>query len=230
MITQKDISRLEERIGYHFKDNTLIIEALTHSSFSNEQKINHLPDYERLEFLGDSVLEMVSSAFLFRTYPDRNEGQMTKQRASMVCEAALAFCAQDIHLEEFILLGKGEEATGGRHRDSIISDVMEAVIGAIYLDSGVTEAEKYINRFILSDLEDKQIFYDSKSILQEMVQSKGGSLSYEICGESGPEHDKIFRTVVMIDDKKMGEGAGRTKKAAEQKAAYEAILALKSNR
>ena len=216
--------RLVSRIGYQFKQPELLKLALTHRS------VSHKSNYERLEFLGDSVLEMVSSAFLFRTYPDRNEGQMTKQRASMVCEAALAFCAQDIHLEEFILLGKGEEATGGRHRDSIISDVMEAVIGAIYLDSGVTEAEKYINRFILSDLEDKQIFYDSKSILQEMVQSKGGSLSYEICGESGPEHDKIFRTVVMIDDKKMGEGAGRTKKAAEQKAAYEAILALKSNR
>ena len=147
----------------------------------------------------------------------------------MVCEAALAFCAQDIHLEEFILLGKGEEATGGRHRDSIISDVMEAVIGAIYMDSGITDAEKYINRFILSDLEDKQIFYDSKSILQEMVQSGGGKLTYELCGESGPEHDKMFTTAVMIDDKKMGEGAGRTKKAAEQKAAYEAILALKNN-
>ena len=171
---------------------------------------------------------MVSSAFLFRTYPDRNEGQMTKQRASMVCEAALAFCAQDIHLEEFILLGKGEEATGGRHRDSIISDVMEAVIGAIYLDSGVTEAEKYINRFILSDLEDKQIFYDSKSILQEMVQSKGGSLSYEICGESGPEHDKIFEVRVFVGDKNLGEGAGKTKKAAEQQAAYQAVLALKN--
>ena len=229
MITTEDIKRLEDRIGYCFKDENLVKQALTHSSFSNEQKINRFPDYERLEFLGDSVLEMVSSAFLFRTYPEKNEGQMTKLRASMVCEAALAFCAQDIHLEEFILLGKGEEATGGRHRDSIISDVMEAVIGAIYMDSGITDAEKYINRFILSDLEDKQIFYDSKSILQEMVQSGGGKLTYELCGESGPEHDKMFTTAVMIDDKKMGEGAGRTKKAAEQRAAYEAILALKNN-
>ena len=228
MISDKEITVLEERIGYTFTDKKLIKEALTHSSFSNEQRINKQPDYERLEFLGDSVLEMVSSAFLFKTYPDKREGEMTKLRASMVCEVALAYCASDIHLEEFMMLGKGEENTGGRYRDSIVSDVMEAVIGAIYIDSGIVEAEKYINKFILSDLEDKQIFYDSKSILQEMIQSKNsGKLHYELSGESGPEHDKIFETVVMVDDKKLGEGSGRSKKASEQKAAYEAILKLK---
>ncbi|MCR4901459.1 MAG: ribonuclease III [Butyrivibrio sp.] len=230
MITEEKIHELEEKIGYEFKNKKLLKQALTHSSFANEQKINKQPDYERLEFLGDSVLEMVSSTFLYNTYPDKKEGEMTKMRASMVCEAALAYCAADIGLSEYIILGKGEEATGGRHRESIISDVMEAVIGAIYLDGGIDYAIKHINRFILSDLENKQIFYDSKSVLQEIIQSKQlGAIHYELCGESGPEHDKIFKTAVYVEGRKLGEGAGKTKKAAEQKAAYEAILAMKKD-
>ena len=231
MITEEKMHELENKIGYKFNDIKLLRQALTHSSFANEQKINKMPDYERLEFLGDSVLEMVSSTFLFKTYPNKKEGEMTKMRASMVCEAALAYCAADIGLAEYIILGKGEEATGGRHRESIISDVMEAVIGAIYLDGGIEYAKNHIDKFILSDLENKQIFYDSKSVLQEMVQSSQvGTVRYELCGESGPEHDKIFKTAVYVGDKKMGEGAGRTKKAAEQKAAYEAILAMKNTK
>ena len=160
MYSENDITELEDRIGYHFKDRALIRMALTHSSYANEQKINKQPDYERLEFLGDSVLEMVSSTYLYNNYPDKKEGQMTKMRASMVCEQALAFCARDFELEKYILLGKGEESTGGRHRDSIISDVMEAVIGAIYIDGGIEYAKKHIDKFILNDLENKQIFVD----------------------------------------------------------------------
>ena len=148
MTTDKEIEELEERIGYHFKDRSLIRMALTHSSFANEQKMHIQKDYERLEFLGDSVLEMVSSTYLYNTYSDKKEGEMTKMRASMVCEQALAFCAKDIELAKYIQLGKGEEATGGRHRDSIISDVMEAVIGAIYLDGGIEAAKKHIDKFI----------------------------------------------------------------------------------
>ena len=229
MYIENDITELEDRIGYHFKDRALIRMALTHSSFANEQKINKQPDYERLEFLGDSVLEMVSSTYLYNNYPDKKEGQMTKMRASMVCEQALAFCARDFELEKYILLGKGEESTGGRHRDSIISDVMEAVIGAIYIDGGIEAAKKHIDKFILNDLENKQIFIDAKSVLQELVQKDSSkTLSYEICGESGPEHDKIFKSRVLVNGEILGEGEGHTKKAAEQQAAYQAVLKLRS--
>lgn len=152
MLTNR-LRLLEERIGYCFQDKKLLRQALTHSSCSNEQKINKLPDYERLEFLGDAVLELVSSDHIFRENPEMSEGELTKFRSSIVCEPALAFCARQIGLEEFILLGRGEELTGGRKRDSIISDVMEATIGAIYLDSGIEEARAFIGRFILSDLE-----------------------------------------------------------------------------
>lgn len=143
-------------------------------------------------------------------------------------EPSLAFCAKDLELGQFILLGKGEEATGGRGRDSITSDVMEAVIGAIYLDGGMEPAKAFINRFILSDLEDKQLFYDSKSTLQELIQGKlKKEFNYELLEESGPEHNKQFRVAVHMEDVVLGEGTGRTKKAAEQKAAYEALLRLK---
>ncbi len=228
MVGEKELATLENSIGYTFKDKNLLLQALTHSSYANEQKINKRGDYERLEFLGDAVLELVSSHYLYNKYPKKKEGEMTKMRASMVCEPALSYCAKEINLEDYIILGKGEEATGGRHRESIISDVMEAIIGAIFLDSGLDAAKAHIERFILDNPEEKQIFYDSKSVLQEMVQRDGHvELRYEICGEKGPEHDKIFESAVYVGDKKMGEGSGRTKKAAEQKAAYQAILELK---
>jgi len=219
---------LEERIGYRFQEQKLLKQALTHSSFTNEQKINKTEDYERLEFLGDAVLEMVSSQFLFHTYPKLSEGELTKLRASMVCEPALAFCARDLELGHFIRLGKGEEMSGGRERESITSDVMEAVIGAIFLDGGFDKAREFILRFILSDLENKQLFYDSKSNLQELMQ---GTLKkefhYELLEESGPEHSKSFVVEVIMEGKSLGRGLGRTKKAAEQQAAYEALLFLR---
>ncbi len=220
---------LEERIGYRFREPVFLKQALTHSSYVNELEINKGQDYERLEFLGDAVLELVSSDFLFKAHPEKPEGQLTKLRSSMVCEPALAYCARDIDLGQFIFLGKGEDATGGRYRESITSDVMEAIIGAIYLDAGLEEAKRFIDRFILSDLEDKQLFYDSKTILQEHVQKKGqGQLHYVLLAESGPEHDKVFRAGAYIDDRLIGEGEGRTKKAAEQQAAYQALLSIKS--
>ncbi len=150
-------------------------------------------------------------------------------RSSMVCEPALAYCARDIDLGKFIFLGKGEEATGGRGRESITSDVLEAIIGAVYLDGGLEAAKAFIDRFVLSDLEHKQLFYDSKTILQERVQKRGkGKLHYILVEESGPEHDKLFRVEAMIDDCKIGEGSGRTKKHAEQQAAYQALLSEKT--
>ena len=222
------MENLQKRIGYHFKNIALLKRALTHSSYMNEQKINKNGDYERLEFLGDAVLELVSSEFLFHEHPEVPEGELTKMRASMVCEPSLAFCARDIELGSFILLGKGEENTGGRERDSIISDVMEAVTGAIYLDGGMEPAKAFIHRFILSDLEDKQLFYDSKSNLQELIQGKlKKEFQYELLEESGPEHNKLFKVAVRMEDEVLGEGEGRTKKAAEQQAAYKALLLLR---
>ena len=227
MYKKEELGELEETIGYEFKAKALIMQALTHSSFSNEQKINKYKNYERLEFLGDAVLELLSSRFLFETYSEMSEGQMTRMRSSMVCEPALAFCAHALSLGDYILLGKGEEATGGRKRDSIISDVMEAVLGAIYLDGGIQEAEKFVNKFILSDLEDKQLFYDSKTILQEKVQKVGKSLVYKLVSETGPDHDKIFVVEARIDGQTVGKGQGRNKKSAEQQAAYEVLLGQK---
>ncbi|MGN0278523.1 MAG: ribonuclease III [Lachnospiraceae bacterium] len=225
---EEKMSQLEQKIGYQFQNRSLLKQALTHSSYANEQKINKTGDYERLEFLGDAVLELVSSDFLFKEHPDLPEGQLTRKRSSMVCEPALAFCAKEISLEQYILLGKGEEATGGRTRDSIISDVMEATIGAIYLDSGIEEAKKFIHRFILSDLENKVLFYDAKTILQELVQRDNqGALRYELRKEEGPEHAKIFTVEAYVGDVMVGCGKGHSKKSAEQQAAYEALLQRK---
>lgn len=226
---QYDLAQLEEQIAYRFTNKALLNQALTHSSYANEQKINKSEDYERLEFLGDAVLELVSSEFLFRENKDVPEGQLTKMRASMVCEPALAYCAREIGLDRYVRLGKGEEATGGRKKDSIVSDVMEALIGAVYLDGGMESASALIYKVVLSDLEHKQLFYDAKTILQELVQQKdrGGTLRYELLREEGPEHDKLFVVEARLDEKRIGSGSGKTKKAAEQQAAYEALMILR---
>lgn len=220
---------LEEKIGYCFQNKELLRQALTHSSYSNERKINKCGDYERLEFLGDAVLEMVSSDFLFHMHPDMPEGKLTKTRASLVCEQSLAICARDLELGKFLYLGKGEEMSGGRKRDSIIADVCEALIGAIYIDGGFEKAKNHIHKYVLSDLEDKQLFLDSKTILQETAQKKAQEVNYKLIGETGPEHDKTFHVELWIDGKKISEGKDRSKKSAEQKAAYEALRVLKKN-
>ena len=224
------VKELEQKIGYVFKDKSLIERALMHSSYTNEKHLKKYECNERLEFLGDAVLELVSSAYLFNEFPKVSEGELTKTRASMVCEPSLAMCARDIGLGDYLLLGKGEEATGGRKRDSITSDAMEALIGAIYLDGGFTNAKEFIHHFILTDLEDKKLFYDSKTILQEIVQAeKLGEIEYHLIGEEGPDHNKSFSVELTIRGRSYGKGKGRTKKAAEQQAAYEAILALRKN-
>lgn len=219
----ESIKELEGKIGYSFKDDQLVKMALTHSSYSNELKINKYGNYERLEFLGDAVLEMCSSIFFYENYPDMNEGQLTRLRSSMVCEQALAYCAREFDLPKYILLGKGEENSGGRYRDSIVSDVFEAVLGAIYLDGGLEEAKKFVNEYVLKDLENKQLFYDAKTILQEKVQKDGKVLRYELVSESGPDHEKEFTVNAIIDDEVRGTGTGKSKKQAEQHAAYQVL-------
>jgi len=224
------LEELEERIGYTFKDKALLRQALTHSSFTNERKMNKEPHYERLEFLGDAVLELISSEFFYENYPDMPEGQMTKMRASAVCEQALAIPGAELELGMFMRFSKGEENTGGRERESIIADAVEAIIGAIYVDSGFDDAKVFISRFVLNDLEKKQLFYDAKSMLQEMVQSrKLDPIRYELLSESGPDHCKVFEVAVYLGEKKMGHGTGKSKKLAQQQAAYEALCRMQES-
>lgn len=222
-----EYSQLENRISYEFNNKELLINALTHTSYANEHKYKKIKDNERLEFLGDAVLELLSSEYLYMNMTDMPEGQMTKLRASLVCEPTLAADARSIGLQEFIYLGKGEEATGGRKRDSIVSDALEALIGAIFLDGGIEPAKCFVINFVLNDIENKKLFHDSKTILQERMNSvKKNNLSYEIVKESGPDHDKIYEAVVKLDNQVIGQGVGHTKKSAEQQAAYHALKTL----
>ena len=192
----------EKKIGYMFQDVRLLQNALTHSSFANEKHWPYERNNERLEFLGDAVLELISSDFIFHEH--RKD------------------------LGQYIRLGKGEYSTGGNDRDSILSDAFEAVIGAIYLDGGLENAAAFIRRFVLSDIEDKKLFYDSKTILQEIIQDQGtNTISYELLSESGPDHAKEFVIRCNLNGTPMGTGKGKSKKAAEQKAAYETILKIR---
>ena len=222
-----DIKLFQEKIGYTFSNEALLRQALTHSSYANEKRMKKLSDNERLEFLGDAVLEIVSSEFLFHNYPNKPEGALTKLRASIVCEPTLALCTEEIELGNYIFLGKGEEQTGGRKRKSILSDALEAVIGAIYLDGGFANAKEFINKFILTDIEHKHLFYDSKTILQEVVQGMHKNLKYVLIDESGPDHNKSFSVDVLIGDDVISRGTGHTKKAAEQEGAYKALIKLR---
>ncbi len=222
------LSGLEQKAGYRFKDKSLLFHAMTHSSYTNEHHMGRSDNNERLEFLGDAVLELSSSDYLYREYSDKPEGELTKFRASIVCEPTLARCARELGLGKYLFLGKGESAEGGRNRDSILSDALEALIGAIYLDGGFANAKEFVFHHVMNDLEHKKLFYDSKTILQEMIQGKiDGNLTYELTGEEGPDHAKVFHVKALIGGRTLGVGEGRTKKAAEQMAAYRAILSLK---
>ena len=222
-----DYEKLESNIGYCFKDKDLLINALTHTSYANEHKHKGMKDNERLEFLGDAVLELVSSEYLYKNMKDMPEGKMTKLRASLVCEPTLAMDAREIDLEDFIYLGKGEDESGGRNRDSVTSDALEALIGAIFLDGGFDKAKEFVLKFVLNDIENKKLFFDSKTILQERVDMiKAGKVSYKIIDEIGPDHDKSYTAQVLLGEQVIGEGIGRTKKAAEQQAAYVALKSM----
>ena len=212
----------ENKIGYEFKDKSLLKRALTHSSYANEKGTGL--DNERLEFLGDSVLGFVTAEYLFSEYKNRPEGEMTKLRAAVVCEKSLFKFAEQIDLGKYILLGRGEESTGGRNRPSVVSDAFEAVVAAIYLDGGMDAAKPYILKFIKDAVKKEASFKDNKSLLQEEIQKvKGNTLSYEEVGEEGPDHDKTFVFRVLLNGKILGEGKGKSKKEAEQNAAGNAL-------
>ena len=217
----EDIEKFEEILNYKFKDKSLLVQALSHSSYANEKKKSRVSN-ERLEFLGDSVLSIVVSQYLFEHLTHIAEGELTKLRASLVCEKSLYLFAKQIHLGDFILLGKGEENTGGRERTSILADAFEAVIAAIFLDGGLESASKHILRFIPEDIQclKKPAFSDFKTILQENPEEKA---EYVLAGEEGPDHDKRFVVEVHLNSNVIGEGTGKSKKEAEQMAAKQAL-------
>lgn len=225
------VEEIQLVIGYSFRNVELLYRAMTHSSYANDHKMDKMNCNERLEFLGDAVLELISSEYLYHNYPDKPEGELTKLRASLVSEFPLANVAREIGLGEYILLSKGEENTGGRERDSITSDAVEALLGAIYLDGGMEPAREFVYKYIVNDIEKKHLFNDSKTILQEIIQKyKLGVLSYELIREDGPDHMKEYEVNCMLDNQVIGTGAGKTKKNAQQKAAFDAINRLKKRK
>ena len=219
------IKDLETAIGYRFGNISLLQNALTHSSYANEHWHNSLKSNERLEFLGDSILGMVVAEYLYRNFPDRPEGELTRMRADMVCEKTLAAVAQRIGLGQHLLLGNGEEQGGGRSRDSILADAVESVIAAAFLDGGMSAARQLIEKFILVEVPVKKLHNaDYKTALQELVQQKKNqTLSYALVGESGPDHDKRFEVEVSLNGRIIGTGSGSSKKRAEQMAAKRAL-------
>ena len=226
------IKDLEVAIGYRFRNISLLQNALTHSSDANERWHNSLLCNERLEFLGDSILGMLVAEYLFRSFPDRPEGELTRMRADMVCEKTLAAAANRIGLGEHLLLGHGEEQGGGRARASILADAMESVIAACFLDGGMDAALKVVQQFILVEVPVKKMHNaDYKTALQELVQQKKNqALSYVLVGESGPDHDKHFDVEVKLNGNVVGSGSGSSKKRAEQMAAKAAIEKLFPNK
>lgn len=223
----KNISDFEEKIDYTFKNLSNLFVALTHSSYANENKDEKLKSNERLEFLGDAVLNIAISEKIYTDFSGLAEGELTKMRAAIVCEPSLMKCANQIEIGKYLLLGKGEELSGGRTRASILSDAMEALIGAIYLDGGLKNAKKFVYKVMNKTLEESSsglIFMDYKSQLQELIQKKSEEkITYEIIEEKGPDHNKIFVSQLKIGDNIFGIGEGKTKKEAEQNAANAAL-------
>lgn len=216
---------LEKNLNYSFKNKDLLINALTHSSYANEVR-NGVSSNERLEFLGDSVLSVIVADYLYKQFQNLPEGELTKLRASLVCEKSLCGFSRELELGRYLRLGKGEDKGGGRERDSILADAFEAVLAAIYLDGGLEISRKHVMRFILSELKhtDDEVFKDYKTTLQEIIQrNPEESVKYILTGESGPDHDKIFEVEVHLNSNVIGVGKGRNKKQAEQMAAKEAL-------
>ncbi len=223
------MEKLESKLGYSFRDRTLLLTALSHSSYANENRSSGMSSNERLEFLGDSVLGQVVASHLYSSFPDMPEGQMTRLRAELVCEQSLFTVARAIDLGDFILLGKGEENSGGRQRHSILADAVEALIAAMYLDGGLDVAKGFIHKNILSEInmQHVQVGSDYKTMLQELIQRKPNqTLIYDLVSESGPDHNKSFTVQVLLNGKAIGSGEGRAKKEAEQLAAKSGLEEL----
>ena len=217
---------LEDKIGYHFKNKALLTAALTHSSYANERKAQHIEYNERLEFLGDAVLSIVVSDYIFKHCPELPEGELTKLRASLVCERSLFVFARQIDLGSYLLLSKGERNNGGADRPSIVADAFEALIAAIYIDGGIEPAGKHILNFVVPAIKGfkKKPVKDYKTTLQEIIQKNPGErLEYVLVSESGPDHNKHFVFEVHLNSNVIGKGGGRSKKEAEQQAAREAL-------
>lgn len=224
-------AQLQDELGLHFDNANLLYNAFTHSSFVNEHRRKLFEDNERLEFLGDAVLELTVSKFLFLKFPKMSEGELTKLRAAMVCEPSLVIFANELNFGEYVLLGKGEEITGGRERPALLADCFEAFIGALYLDQGLETVVGFLEKVVFPKVELGTFSHvmDYKSQLQEMVQqNNSGSLQYEIIKENGPAHNRTFVSQVLLNDKEIGIGNGKSKKEAEQKAAQCAMRALKT--
>ena len=222
------IKGLETALGYRFHNITLLQNALTHSSYANERWHNSLKSNERLEFLGDSILGMVVAEFLYRTFQDRPEGELTRMRADMVCEQALAVIADRLQLGNHLLLGHGEEQSNGRSRVSILADAVESVIAAMFLDGGMDAARAFIEKFVLCSVPTTKLHnMDYKTTLQEQVQQKKNQvLTYTLLGESGPDHDKRFSVGVLLNGELVGQGEGSSKKRGEQDAAHNTLKKL----
>jgi len=220
------MTELEKRLGHVFHDRALLETALTHSSYANENRSQGTVCNERLEFLGDSVLGVTVADYLYRRYGTMPEGRMTRLRSELVCEQSLYQVARKLELGRFLRLGKGEEHNGGRERPSILSDAVEALIAAMYLDGGMAAASEFIHRCLLAELGsvEPECFTDYKTALQELVQRQSGQvLSYELIDEQGPDHAKVFTVRVLLNGETIGRGEGRTKKEAEQIAAHNAL-------
>lgn len=226
-----NLKTLQKNLNYFFKDENLLRKALTHSSYGNEHNMGLTENNERLEFLGDTILNLVVSQYLYKKYPNYPEGELTKIRAKVVCESSLAYAAREIEIGNYLLLGKGEEATGGRDRESILADAMEAIVGAIYIDSDFDTTNKLLLRNFETDIVHAvakgDLFIDYKTELQERLQKKGKpDVEYVVVKEEGPDHNKVFHMDVRVKGKTIGNGIGRNKKEAEQMAAKEALFIL----
>lgn len=220
-------TELEQTIGYTFKNKELLKNAMCHSSYANEHRLGHIGCNERLEFLGDAVLGLLSAQYLFTEFSARPEGELTKMRAAFVCEGALCNYAREINLGKFLLLGRGEDLSGGRTRPSILADAFEALLAAMYLDSNIEQVRSFLLPIIARhDVTDSGIDY--KTALQELVQQhQGAELCYSPAGESGPDHNKTFMVSLTLNGEQIGHGSGRSKKEAEQNAAKSAFDAMK---
>ncbi len=219
----KNFKELQDVIGYHFNDINNLDIALTHKSYANEMMVKKRESYERYEFLGDAILEFLVSEFLFTAYPEKPEGELTKLRASLVCEFTLSKISRELNLGEYGYFSKGEKNTGGANRDSILCDFFESLLGAIYIDGGLDEAKKFVGKFLLTDIEHKKRFHDSKSTLQEYAQKHDKKLEYVLDSEEGPDHNKIYKVHAVFDGKNMACGSGNSRKGAEQMAAYNTL-------